>query len=243
MTQPPPPPPNQPPDPQGGFGAPTPPPQEPGYGYPQQPGPGYGYPQQPPADQGTALRSSPRRPRSSPRTATPGRPSRPSPTRGTATRAQPQAPYGYPTQPQQPQYGGYQQPAPPAPGGKKLSAQLQIVIAAVVAIALIVGFGIWYARSGDGSEEAKGPDGTAQGSTAGGGGDTGGKGGGGGEEKAPADTGAKVAYTVAQPKVPDVTDVSGSWITDKAFVKPGLNSLVAYDLDKGGVLWTLPLTG
>ncbi|MGW9441049.1 outer membrane protein assembly factor BamB family protein [Streptomyces sp. NPDC055607] len=243
MTQPPPPPPNQPPDPQGGFGAPTPPPQEPGYGYPQQPGPGYGYPQQPAADQG---HGHPQQPPAPPQQPPYGYPGQPQPDQGygyPTQPQQPQAPYGYPTQPQQPQYGGYQQPAPPAPGGKKLSAQLQIVIAAVVAIALIVGFGIWYARSGDGSEEAKGSDGTAQGSTAGGGGDTGGKGGGGGKEKAPADTGAKVAYTVAQPKVPDVTDVSGSWVTDKAFVKPGLNSLVAYDLDKGGVLWTLPLTG
>ncbi|MFJ4340306.1 PQQ-binding-like beta-propeller repeat protein [Streptomyces sp. NPDC088915] len=241
MTQPPPPPPNQPPDPQGGFGAPTPPPQEPGYGYPQQPGPGYGYPQQQPADQGYGHPQQPPY-------GYPGQPGPPQPDQGygyPTQPQQPQAPYGYPTQPQQPQYGGYQQPAPPASGGggKKLSAQLQIVIAAAVAIALIVGFGIWYANSGDGPGEAKGPDGTAQGSTAGGGGDTGGKGGGGGKEKAPADTGAKVAYTVAQPKVPDVTDVSGSWITDKAFVKPGLNSLVAYDLDKGGVLWTLPLTG
>ncbi|MET9935064.1 S8 family peptidase [Streptomyces sp. NPDC006324] len=242
MTQPPPPPPNQPPDPQGGFGAPTPPQQEPGYGYPQQPGPGYGYPQQQqqPADQGYGHPQQPPY-------GYPGQPRPPQPDQGyghPTQPQQPQAPYGYPTQPQQPQYGGYQQPAPPAPGGgRKLSAQLQIVIAAAVAIALIVGFGIWYANSGDGPEEAKGPDGTTQGSTAGG--DTGGKGGGGGggKEKAPADTGAKVAYTVAQPKVPDVTDVSGSWITDKAFVKPGLNSLVAYDLDKGGVLWTLPLTG
>ncbi|WP_411077917.1 PQQ-binding-like beta-propeller repeat protein [Streptomyces sp. cmx-10-25] len=254
MTQPPPPPPNRPPDPQGGFGAPTPPPQDPGpgYGHPQQPGPGYGYPQQPPADQGYGYpQQQPAdqgygQPQQPPY-GYPGQPQPPQPDQGYGYPAQqPQAPYGYPTQPQQPQYGGYPQPAPPAPGGgKKLSAQLQIVIAAAVAIALIVGFGIWYANSG-GSEEAKEPDGTTQGSAAGGGGDTGGKGGGGGgggKEKAPADTGAKVAYKVAQPKVPDVTDVSGSWITDKAFVKPGVNSLVAYDLDKGGVLWTLPLTG
>ncbi|MFI9121601.1 PQQ-binding-like beta-propeller repeat protein [Streptomyces bikiniensis] len=245
MTQPPPPPPNQPPDPQGGFGAPTPPPQGPGYGYPQQPpaDPGYGYPQQPPADQGYGH---PQQPPAAPY----GYPGQPQPDQGQGYGypAQPQqpptAPYGYPTQPQQPQYGGYPPVPPPAPGGrKKLSAQLQIVIAAAVAVALIVGFGIWYANSGDGSEEAKGPDGTTQGPATGGG--TGGKGGGGGggKEKAPADTQAKVAYKIDLPKVPDVTDVSGSWITDKAFVKPGLNSLVAYDLDKGSVLWTLPLTG
>ncbi|KOX29105.1 MULTISPECIES: PQQ-binding-like beta-propeller repeat protein [unclassified Streptomyces] len=248
MTQPPPPPPNRPPDPQGGFGAPTPPPQEPGYGYPQQPGPGYGQPQQPPADQGYGYPQQPPADQGHgyPQQAPYGYPGQPGADQGYGYPTQPQqpqqSPYGYPAQPQ---YGGYQQPVPPpAPGGgKKLSAQLQIVIAAAVAVALIVGFGIWYATSGDGGgEEAKGTGGTTQGSAAGGGAGTGG-GGGGGKEKAPADTRAKVAFKVAQPKVPDVTDVTGSWITDKAFVKPGVNSLVAYDLDEGGVLWTLPLTG
>ncbi|MFF7778544.1 PQQ-binding-like beta-propeller repeat protein [Streptomyces tanashiensis] len=250
MTQPPPPPPNQPPDPQGGFGAPTPqqpdagygypqqPPQpEPGYGYPQQPptqpDPGYGYPQQPPYGYPTAPQQ-------------PQQPQQPPQYGGYQQPQQPvQPPYGYPTQPQQ-AYGGHQQPVPaPGPGGKKLSAQLQIVIAAVVAVVLIVGVGIWYANSGGGDDEAKGSGGTSQGSAAGGGtGGTGGKGlGGGGKEKPPADTKAKMVFQVGQPKVSDVTDVSGSWITDKAFVKPGVNSLVGYDVDKGGVLWTLPLTG
>ncbi|MEV4427691.1 PQQ-binding-like beta-propeller repeat protein [Streptomyces sp. R-07] len=267
MTQPPPPPPNQPPDPQGGFGAPTPPPPqqqpEPGYGYPQQPEPGYGYPQQPPtqADQGYGYPQQPPtqpdqgygQPQQPPAPQQPyGYPAAPQqpqqqPYGGYQQPQQPgQPPYGYPTQPQQPQYGGYAQPTPPpAPGGgKKLSAQLQIVIAAVVAVVLIVGVGFWYANSdgGDEGNEAKGTGGTSQGST--GGGDTGGKGlGGGGKEKPAADTQAKMAFQVAQPKVPDVTDVSGSWITDKAFVKSGVNSIVAYDLDKGSVLWTLPLTG
>ncbi|WP_369144699.1 PQQ-binding-like beta-propeller repeat protein [Streptomyces sp. R44] len=251
MTQPPPPPPNQPPDPQGGFGAPTPPPPqqppaqpEPGYGYPQQPPapqpePGYGYPQQQPYGYPTAPQQ-PQQPQQPPQYGGYQQPQQPQ---------QPvQPPYGYPTQPQQPQYGGYQQPvAAPAPagGGKKLSAQLQIVIAAAVAVVLIIGAGIWYANSGggDGGNEAKGSGGTSQGPATGGG-DTGGKGlGGGGKEKPPADTKSTMTFQIAQPKVADITDVSGSWITDKAFVKPGVNSLVGYDLDKGSVLWTLPLTG
>ncbi|MFF0560595.1 PQQ-binding-like beta-propeller repeat protein [Streptomyces sp. NPDC004266] len=251
MTQPPPPPPNQPPDPQGGFGAPTPPPpqQQPGYGYPQQPptqaDPGYGYPQQQQqptqADPGYG---NPQQPYGYP-AAPQQQPGPPQPYGGYPQQQPGQPPYGYPTQPQQ-AYGGYQQPvAAPAPGGgKKLSAQLQIVIAAAVAVVLIIGAGIWYANSGgdDGGNEAKGSGGTSQGSSAGG--DTGGKGlGGGGKEKPPADTKAKMAFQIGQPKVQDVTDVSGSWITDKAFVKPGVNSLVGYDLDKGTVLWTLPLTG
>ncbi|SED20738.1 PQQ-binding-like beta-propeller repeat protein [Streptomyces sp. TLI_105] len=252
MTQPPPPPPNQPPDPQGGFGAPTPPQQQPGYGYPQQPpaqpDPGYGYPQQPSAqpDPGYGY------PQQQPPaygypTAPQQQPQQPPQYGGYPQQPQQpgQPPYGYPTQPQQ-AYGGYQQPvAAPAPGGgKKLSAQLQIVIAAAVAVVLIIGVGIWYANSGsgDGGNEAKGTGGTSQGSATGG--DTGGKGlGGGGKEKPPTDTKAKMAFQIGQPKVQDVTDVSGSWITDKAFVKPGVNSLVGYDLDKGTVLWTLPLTG
>ncbi|MFJ7960256.1 PQQ-binding-like beta-propeller repeat protein [Streptomyces sp. NPDC096319] len=249
MTQPPPPPPNQPPDPQGGFGAPTPPPPqqpEPGYGYPQQPptqpDQGYGYPAQPPAPEpGYGYPQ-----QQPPAYGYPTAPQQPQqqPYGGYQQPQQPPA-YGYPTQPQQPQYGGYAQPTPPpAPGGgKKLSAQLQIVIAAVVAVVLIVGVGIWYANSGgDGGDEAKNTGGTSQGST--GGGSTGGNGlGGGGKEKVPADTKAKLAFQVTEPKVSDITDVSGSWITDKAFVKPGVNSLVGYDPDKGGVLWTLPLTG
>ncbi|MFJ8662252.1 PQQ-binding-like beta-propeller repeat protein [Streptomyces sp. NPDC093795] len=265
MTQPPPPPPNQPPDPQGGFGAPTPPPQqqpEPGYGYPQQPpqqpdqsygypqqqpDQSYGYPQQPDQGQGYGY---PQQPPAPPQQQPYGYPTAPQqqPYGGYQQPAQP--PYGYPTQPQ-PSYDGYQQPAPApaAGGGKKLSAQLQIIIAAAVAVVLIVGAGIWYANSGSGDgpgEEAKGTAGTSQGT--GGTGGTGGSGGsnglgGGGKEKAPASTQAKMAFTVGQPKVPDLTDVSGSWITDKAYVKTGVTSIVAYDLDKGTVLWTLPLTG
>ncbi|GGT13256.1 hypothetical protein GCM10010222_63990 [Streptomyces tanashiensis] len=248
MTQPPPPPPNQPPDPQGGFGAPTPPPQQPdpGYGYPQQPpaqpDPGYGYPQQPAQpDQGYGY---PQQPPYGYPTA-PQQPQQPPQYGGYQQPQQPvQPPYGYPTQPQQ-AYGHQQPVAAPAPGGKKLSAQLQIVIAAVVAVVLIVGAGIWYANSGGGDDEAKGSGGTSQGSATGGDtGGTGGKGiGGGGKEKPSADTKAKMVFQVGQPKVSDVTDVSGSWITDKAFVKPGVNSIVGYDVDKGGVLWTLPLTG
>ncbi|MFE9137114.1 PQQ-binding-like beta-propeller repeat protein [Streptomyces sp. NPDC007355] len=243
MTQPPPPPPNQPPDPQGGFGAPTPPPpsqqpdpgygypqQQPGYGYPQQPDQGYGYPQQPPAppQQPYGYPTAPQQPQQ--------------PYGGYQQPAQP--PYGYPTQPQ-PAYDGYQQPAP-APGvRRKLSAQLQIIIAACVAVALIVGAGIWYANSGGGEDpggEAKGTAGTSQGTDGGSGGGSNGLGGG-GKEKAPAVTQSKQAFRLALPKVPDTTDVSGSWITDKAFVKTGVNSVVGYDLDKGTVLWTLPLTG
>ncbi|MFD3664346.1 PQQ-binding-like beta-propeller repeat protein [Streptomyces sp. NPDC058659] len=255
MTQPPPPPPNQPPDPQGGFGAPTPPQQPPGYGYPlgtppgsqgpggqppaPQPEPGYGYPQQPEPGYGYPQQQPPTAPQQSPY-------GYPTPPQQPGQQPVP-PPYGYPAQPQQP-YGGYPQTAPVpavAPGGRKLSAQLQIVIAAAVAVVLIVGVGIWYANSGSGDD--KNPvssAGTSQGS----GGQTGGSDasnglGGDGKEKAPAVTQSREVFRIGLPKVPDTTDVSGSWTTDKAFVKTGVNSVVGYDRDKGTVLWTLPLTG
>ncbi|MEU1864659.1 PQQ-binding-like beta-propeller repeat protein [Streptomyces gardneri] len=249
MTQPPPPPPNQPPDPQGGFGAPTPPQQPPpGYGHPQQPDAGYGYPQQPQPEPGYGYPQQapqpdagygyPQQPPTAPQQPPYGYP--------TAPQQQPvQPPYGYPAPPQQP-YGGYQTAPVPAvaPGGKKLSAQLQIIIAAAVAVVLIVGAGIWYANSesGDGKDrEPLSSAGTSQGGS-GGSGEAKGTGGG-GSEKPPAETQAKLTFQLPKPGVPDVTDVSGSWVTDKAYVKTGVNSLVAHDLAKGTPVWTLPLTG
>ncbi|WP_282692898.1 PQQ-binding-like beta-propeller repeat protein [Streptomyces sp. CC208A] len=216
---------------QGGYGAPTPPPppqgQPGGYGQPQAPQPGYGYPQAPAPQPYPQQYQQPVPPPY-------GQPN------------QPQQPYGYPTVPQQ--------PVPAAPGGrKKLSAQAQIIIAAVVAVALIVGGGIWYANSGpDTPTDAKGTGG--QSSTGGGGdatgggsGDSGGGSGNGlggdGKEKPGAKTHARLAFRVDVPQVPDSTPVDGSWLTDKTYVKTGVNSVVGYDIDKGTVAWTLALPG
>ncbi|MET9804366.1 PQQ-binding-like beta-propeller repeat protein [Streptomyces sp. NPDC006368] len=243
MTQPPPPPPNQPPgqppnqppgqppqggfgapqDPPPGFGAPTPPPQNPAYGYPQAPQtpppaqpPGYGYPQAPGQY--------------------PGQPPA-------------QDPYGqqpYGQQPYGQQQYGYGYPAaapvpPPAPA-KKLSTQMQIIIAAAVAVALVIAGGVWYATSGGESGRNDDPKGSAGTSGQGGqGGDTAQDGA--GKEMAPANPASKVAFQMPHPKVVDLTPMDGSWLTDKAYVKTGVNSVVAYDLDKGTPLWTLPLPG
>ncbi|WP_031068763.1 PQQ-binding-like beta-propeller repeat protein [Streptomyces sp. NRRL S-118] len=264
MSQPPPPPPNQPPTPpqggfgapqdpppQGGFGAPTPPPpggfggptpppgQPPAYGYPQAPQPpqtpppgqpeGYGYPQAP----------------QPPQTPPPGQPQgygfpqapgQPGPYPGQVPGQQPYG-YGYPGAP-------VQQPATPQGGGRKLSTQMQIIIAAAVAVVLIIAGGVWFAMGDDGGKgaDAKGTTGTT-------GGGKGGGGGGGtaadgpGKEKAPANTASKVAFQKPHPKVTYLTNVVGSWVTDKAYVKTGINSIVAYDLDKGTELWTIPLPG
>ncbi|MGY0067900.1 outer membrane protein assembly factor BamB family protein [Streptomyces sp. QTS137] len=224
---------------------------EPGYGYPQapqppqtsppaapaprgpQPPPGYGYPQQPPAGYGY-----PGQPQ-------PGRP---------GAYGQPQPPYGYPQQPYgQPGYGGYQpstmpmQPQPGRPGGgRKINAQLAIIVAAVVAIALIVGGGVWYASSsGDDKKNTanSGDGGDTKGAE---GGDSGGDTTTGGDEKAPADPSAKVLFQVPAPKVPkDATTIvtSGSWLTDKVYAKSGVAEVVGYDAAKGSELWTLDLPG
>ncbi|MFD9717504.1 PQQ-binding-like beta-propeller repeat protein [Streptomyces sp. NPDC059076] len=241
MTQPPPP--NQPPqgggfgapqeppaggfgapqEPSGqGFGAPTPTPQgQPGYGYPQAPGapqqPQYGYPQQAPPQQ-------------------PGYGQQPA--------------YGYPTAPMQPQY------AAPGPGGgpgggKKISTQMRIIIAAAVAVVLIVGSGVYFASTRDDGKKdtadknaSQPKDGSSEGGSGGEKGDGEGKAGDGpGKEKAPANVNSKVAFQLPEPARTDLTDVQGSWVTDKAYVKPGVQSITGYDAAKGTVLWTLPLPG
>ncbi|MEU6703485.1 outer membrane protein assembly factor BamB family protein [Streptomyces wuyuanensis] len=204
----------------GGFGAPTPPPQQPGYGYPQTPPPGqqpgYGYPQTPPGQ--PAGYGYPQ---------APGQPTQP-------MGQQPYG-YGYPGQPVPPQYG--QQPGGPG-GGKKLNTQMQIVIAAVVAVVLIIGAGVWFAAAKGDDDKGGDAKGSSQGAD--GGKD---KALGGGKEKAPSNPAAKVAFQLPQPKVTDVTDVSGSWVTDSLYVKTGINSVVGYDLTTGTVKWTLPLPG
>ncbi|MFF1925895.1 PQQ-binding-like beta-propeller repeat protein [Streptomyces sp. NPDC058221] len=219
--------------PPGGYGSPPPagpPQQQPGYGYPQTPPqgqpqqPGYGFPQ--------------------------GQPQPPQPGYGFPQGQQPQHGYGYPQQGQPPQQGyGYpttpmQQQGQPPQGGngpKKFSTQMQIIVAAAVAVVLIVGGGLWYASSGgDGDKKDEASSSAGTGGESKGGDD---KGVGGGKEKAPANTNAKVDFQLPQPKVTDVTTVDGSWLTDKAYVKTGINEIVGYDQAKGTKLWSIPLPG
>ncbi|MDH2389142.1 PQQ-binding-like beta-propeller repeat protein [Streptomyces sp. HNM0663] len=205
-----------------GYGFPQapgqPPAQPAGYGYPQAPGQpaGYGYPQAPGQGQ------------------VPGQPPG-------------QAPYGYgyPTQPMPPQPAGSGSPAGPG-GGRKLSAQVQIIIAAAVAIVLIIGSGVAYSLLKDdaGGGKKDEAENSADGGAKGGGEDGGGNAPDGpGKEKAPDSTAAKVAFQLPQPEIKDLTDVVGSWVTDKAFIKPGVESISAYDPAKGNELWKLPLPG
>ena len=258
MSQPPPPPPpNQPPTPPSGGQPPFGKAPEPGYGYPQTPPqtppqapaapptppagpppqqPGYGYPQTPPQPQ--------------PGYGYPGQqPGQPGPY------GQPTPAYGQPGQPGQPPGYGYpqatvpMQPQPGGPGGgRKINAQLAIIVSAVVAIALIIGGGVWYAKSSDDG----GKDDTA--SSSGGTGGKGGtdeKGGEGGEssagtEKVPSDPAAKVLFQVPAPAVSKDDSsvvVSGSWLTDKVYAKSGIAEVVGYDPDKGSKQWSIKLAG
>lgn len=274
MTQPPQPPPNEPPQggfgapqdpPPGGFGAPTPPPADPfgkppataptpppgGYGTPPPAGqpaqqPGYGYPQTPPQGQ-------PPQPGYGLPQGQPQQPGYGYPPHG----QQPQQGYGYPQQGQPPQQGyGYpttpmQQPYQPPQNGngpKKFSTQAQIIVAAVVAVVLIVGAGVWYASSGDDGDKKKNEASTSAGtdgeSKGGDGKDLGGSSGGGsGKEKVPSNTKGTVAFQLPQPKVTAVTTVDGSWLTDKAYVKTGVNEIIGYDSAKGTKLWSIALPG
>ncbi|MET7681889.1 PQQ-binding-like beta-propeller repeat protein [Streptomyces sp. NPDC005423] len=261
MSQPPPPP-NQPPQ-QGGFGPPQdPPPQQPppppGYGYPQAPPvppvpqapqappppPGYGYPQAPPAPQGAPQTPPP------PGYGYPGQ--QPNPY------GPPQPPYGQQPNPygQQPGHGYPGHPtAPMQPqagkpgGGGRLNAPLLIIVAAVVAIGLIIGGGVWYSSTSgkdDGAKTSGGADGS--GGTDGGKDSKGNKGGttSGGTEKVPADPAAKLLFQVPSPPVKDKDDnyvVSGSWLTDTVYAKSGIAEITGYDRDKGGKLWTIKLPG
>ncbi|MCP9958646.1 outer membrane protein assembly factor BamB family protein [Streptomyces sudanensis] len=260
MTQPPTPPdqpqgpPDQPqgPPPQGGFGAPQDPPPG-GFGAPTAPdapvqgGPAYGYPQAPQTPPG---------PVAPPPYGQPGQPPYGQPGQPPYGQPTPPPPYGQPGQPGQPPAYGYptapMPPAPPypgAPGGPgapgrrgKLSVQMQIVIAAAVAVVLIVGAGLWYASAEN--DEPAAPTAT----TGAGGGD--GRGGDGppapdgeGKEKAPADTQAKVAFSIPAPVVTDMATTPGSWLTDKTYVKSGVNEINGYDAFKGTKVWTVPLPG
>ncbi|MGW5040999.1 outer membrane protein assembly factor BamB family protein [Streptomyces parvulus] len=274
MTQPPPP--NQPPQ-GGGFGPPpdqppsNQPPQpptppaggppnlgkgpQPGYGYPQtppqapaapptppagppqpQPQPGYGYPQTPPQPQpGYGYPGQ-----------QPGQPGQPGPYgQPTPAYGQPGQPpgYGYPqaTVPMQPQPGG-------PGGGRKINAQLAIIVAAVVAIALIIGGGVWYSKSSD--DGGKDDTASSSGGTGGKGGtdEKGGDGGGSGAgtEKVPSDPAAKVLFQVPAPPVSKDDSsvvVSGSWLTDTVYAKSGVAEVAGYDPDKGSKKWAIKLAG
>ncbi|MFD7504509.1 hypothetical protein [Streptomyces sp. NPDC059850] len=230
MSQPPPPP-NQPP--QGGFGAP----QEPSYGYPQQP------PVPPPPPPGPPPQPPQTPPQTPPQGA--GGYGYPSPYQqqhgqqqfGQQYGQQPygQQQYGYPPQPQYP--GG---PGHGGPGGSGRSKQrMAVIVSAVVAVALIIGGGIWFATSGDDKSDEQAKDKgkqTTQGSSSGGTGGT--------ENKpAPKTVNAQLINKLPMPKVKSQVVVQGMWTTDDTFVKAGANKIDGYPLNGGSPKWSIPLAG
>ncbi|MFE4665120.1 PQQ-binding-like beta-propeller repeat protein [Streptomyces sp. NPDC056716] len=258
MTQPPPPPPHQPeqgpppgppqgPPPGGGFGPPQDQPPQPPYQPPQPSPPPYQPPQPPP---GYGYPAPPQQPSPTPAPA-------PTPTPGYGYPGQQPNPYA---QQPPPGYGhGYGYPQATVPlqaqpgqgagsGGRKINAQLAIIVAAVVAIALIVGGGVWYAQSSGGGKDDTAASGGGNGGE--GEGEEGGSGGSEGSvpkgtEKVPADPAADVLFQIPAPAVKDerIESVAGSWLTDGIYAKSGVNEVVGYDPDTGDERWTLPLTG
>lgn len=133
-------------------------------------------------------------------------------------------------------------PAGPGGGGRRPKGWSAVVVAALVAVALIIGGGVLYANSGDGgAKDAKaGADGGTGGQVDGGGGTTSQ-----GSEKVPARTASRVLFQIPSPKAVNAGSggVPGSWLTGKAYVKTGVAEIVGYDPDRGTELWTIPLPG
>ncbi|QKW51983.1 hypothetical protein HUT08_23375 [Streptomyces buecherae] len=202
----------------GGYGYPQAPTQAGGYGYPQAPtqAGGYGYPTQPGAPYGAGQ----------------------------------QGPYGQGPYGQGPygqtQPGGY--PGAPlpqgAPGGDNRPGKqrMAIIVSAVVAIALIVGGGVWFATKGgdDGDSEAKKKDpGTSQGTT-------GGEEGEGGVKKRPKPklVGGNLVSKVPMPRVREQANSPGLWATDKVWAKGQIDKIVGYPVSGGSsAQYEIPLGG
>ncbi|WP_330236208.1 outer membrane protein assembly factor BamB family protein [Streptomyces sp. NBC_00566] len=159
--------------------------------------------------------------------------------------APPQPGYGYPTAPQHPyaQQPGYGYPAQPVTvvagsGGDTRRSENRtialIILAAVVAIGLIIGSGVWYAGSSHGGGGTAGPGGGKNGTAT----VTGGK------EKVPANPAADVLFKVPQPKTEDPSvPTAGSWLSGRVYAKSGIAEIIGYDPADGTKKWTLKFPG
>ncbi|MFG2236698.1 PQQ-binding-like beta-propeller repeat protein [Streptomyces sp. NPDC048723] len=155
--------------------------------------------------------------------------------------------YGYPQQPGTPPPFG----APGAPGGAPVPApqppaaaagndkrtQLTIVGAAVLAIVLIVGGGLWYTSgdSGGGNKADSNPSASPsndkpQDFVP-------------GTEKVPGNPKSKPLFNLPSPVPADIAVVAGSWLTDSTYIKSDLSKVVGYNLVDGGKKWELPFPG
>ncbi|WP_076970981.1 hypothetical protein [Streptomyces sparsogenes] len=117
-------------------------------------------------------------------------------------------------------------PMAPPPGGGRASRRRRskspvgVVVGAAVALALVAG-GVWLAvdgGSGDGG---------------------GGKGG----DSADGAVEARVLGKVPMPRVDEMVNTPGMWVTDKNLVKADVNKIVGYPLTGGAASWEIPLDG
>ncbi|MEU9789171.1 hypothetical protein AB0E27_00860 [Streptomyces sparsogenes] len=117
-------------------------------------------------------------------------------------------------------------PMAPPPGGGRASRRRRskspvgAVAGAAVALALVAG-GVWLAvdgGSGDGG---------------------GGKGG----DSADGAVEARVLGKVPMPKVDEMVNTPGMWVTDENLVKADVNKIVGYPLTGGAASWEIPLDG
>ncbi|MFD7789431.1 PQQ-binding-like beta-propeller repeat protein [Streptomyces nojiriensis] len=156
--------------------------------------------------------------------------------------------YGYPQQPGTPSPygapGGAPVPAPQPPAaapaaGNAKRTQLTIVGAAVLAIALIVGGGLWYTSGDGGGDSGNKADSNPSASP----GNDKPQDYAPGTEKVPGNTKSKPLLNLPSPVPGDIAVVAGSWLTDSTYVKSDLAKVVGYNLVDGGKKWELPFPG
>ncbi|MER0244703.1 hypothetical protein AAHZ94_22480 [Streptomyces sp. HSW2009] len=220
------------PQPPGPPGVPGQPPQTPpagagGYGYPQAPtqAAGYAYPQEPTQAAGYAYPQPPGTPYGSGQQAAYG-----------------QGPYGQTPPGSYPPGSPPAAPAPAPGGGNRPGKQrMAVIVSAVVAIALVVGGGVWFATKGDdGDSEAKKKEtGNTQGTE-------GGKGEEGQPTKRPAPklVGGNLLAKIPMPKVKEQANSPGLWATDKVWAKGQIDKIVGFPAAGGSQpQWEIPLGG
>ncbi|MGW7051827.1 outer membrane protein assembly factor BamB family protein [Streptomyces sp. NPDC054887] len=258
-------PPNQPP--QGGFGAPQDPrqqpPQPPAQPPQMPPAPPAGPPQQPPAQPGYGYpQAPPQAPQ--PGYGYPGQPGQQPGQAGPYGQPQP-GPYGQQAGPygQQPGPYGQQQPGPyggypgaPAPGnggGGSFKGKPAVIIGAALAALLVVVGGVYIATSGeDGGKKKRPVAGNTNDGKQGGGlptGDTGGDPTGdrdaGDDLNAGRQSGESKVLWLQKNDVDlprNGADVYGPWFTDGLVVKAMYKKVAAYDTTSGKEKWNLPLS-
>ncbi|MER7173271.1 PQQ-binding-like beta-propeller repeat protein [Streptomyces mesophilus] len=123
-------------------------------------------------------------------------------------------------------------PGPPAPDRRPAHSRLRWIVAAAVALALLVGGGVWLGLGGD--DEAPADDKQQEARFDGP-----------GTEKKPADTKAGLLFEVPDPPVGkgDFFVAPGSWVTEDTYVKTGIGKVVGFDVKSGRQVWEIALGG